>query len=85
MVLLLLQSLSKWLELRVIAAHWALTREIERYCDETENAILTARAAGHDAVADRLLQRFERASGIALPAVGGAPPTAGADVPSAGR
>ena len=85
MVLLLLQSLSKWLELRVITAHWELTREIERYCDETENAILSARAAGNDALADRLRDRFERASGIALPAVGSASSATGADVPSAGR
>jgi hypothetical protein len=85
MVLLLLQLLSSWLQLRVIAAHWHLTREIERYCDETENAILTARSVGNDALADRLRQRFVRASGIALPAVGSAPPATGADVPSAGR
>jgi len=85
MVLLLLQSLSSWLQLRVIAAHWQLTREIERYCDETENAILTARAAGDDALADRLRQRFTRAAGIALPAVGSAPSATGTDVSSAGR
>lgn len=84
MVLLLLQSLSSWLQLRVITAHWQLTREIERYCDETENAILTARATGNDALADRLRQRFVRASGISLPAVGGAPPATKPDVPSAG-
>jgi len=60
-------------------------REIERYCDETENAILTARAAGNDALADRLRSRFERASGIALPALGGSAPATGADVPGNGR
>jgi len=85
MVLLLLQSLSSWLQLRVITAHWQLTREIERYCDETENAILTARAAGDDALADRLRDRFTRAAGIALPAIGGAPFATGADVSSNGR
>ena len=85
MVLLLLQSLSSWLQLRVITAHWELTREIERYCDETENAILSARAAGNDALADRLRQRFARAAGIALPAVGSDPPATGADVPGNGR
>jgi len=62
-----------------------MTREIETYCDETENAILTARAAGNDALADRLRQRFTRAAGIALPAVGGVASTTGADVSSAGR
>ena len=85
MVLLLLQSLSSWLQLRVITAHWQLTREIETYCDETENAILAARAAGNDALADRLRQRFERAAGIALPAIGSPAPATGADVPSNGR
>ena len=85
MVLLLLQSLSSWLQLRVVSAHWELTREIERYCDETENAILAARAAGNNALADRLRERFERAAGIALPAVGSPAPTTGADIPSAGR
>ena len=85
MVLLLLQSLSNWLQLRVITAHWELTREIERYCDETENAILSARAAGNDALADRLRDRFTRAAGIALPALGSAASPTGADIPSAGR
>ena len=85
MVLLLLQSLSSWLQLRVIAAHWALTREIETYCDETENAILTARATGNDALADRLRDRFTRAAGITLPAVGSASSATGADVPSGGH
>jgi len=85
MVLLLLQSLISWLQLRIITAHWELTREIERYCDETENAILTARAAGNDALADRLRQRFTRAAGIALPALGGSASATGADVSSAGR
>jgi predicted ATPase len=80
MALLLLQSLSSWFQLRVITAHWNLTRQIETYCDETENAILTARAAGNDALADRLRDRFERASGIALPALGSPAPPTGADV-----
>jgi len=85
MLLLLLQSLSSWLQLRVIAAHWELTQEIERYCDETENAILEARSVGNDALADRLRQRFARAAGIALPAVGSAPSATGTDIPSGGR
>jgi len=85
MFLLLLQSLSSWLQLRVISAHWELTRRIETYCDETENAILTARAAGNDALADRLRDRFTRAAGIALPALGGSASATGADIPSGGR
>jgi hypothetical protein len=85
MVLLLLQSLSSWLQLRVIAAHWELTREIETYCDATENAILAARADGNDALADRLRERFTRAAGIAIPAVGSAAPATRSDVSGAGR
>jgi len=85
MVLLLLQSLSSWLQLRVITAHWELTQEIERYCDATENAILAARAAGDDARADRLRQRFTRAAGLALPALGSPPPATKSDVSGAGR
>lgn len=82
MFLLLLQAFSSWLQLRVISAHWQLTREIEQYCDATENAILEARSAGNDALADRLLQRFTRASGIAIPPIGSAAPTARTDIPS---
>ena len=85
MLLLLLQSLSSWLQLRVITAHWELTRQIETHCDDLENAILTARAAGNDALADRLRERFTRAAGLALPAIGGAAPPAGPDVSSAGH
>lgn len=85
MFLLLLQALSSWLQLRVISAHWEMTRNIEAYCDETENAILAARATGDDARADRLLQRFTRAAGLALPAIGSPAPTAGPDVSGAGH
>lgn len=82
MLLLLLQALNSWLQLRVVSAHWELTREIERYCDATENAILEARSVGNDALADRLLQRFARASSIVVPAVGSATPATGPNVPS---
>lgn len=85
MLLLLLQSLSSWLQLRVISAHWELTREIEKYCDETENAILEARGAGNDALADRLRSRFTRASGIAIPSIGSVASADRPDVPSAGK
>jgi len=74
---LLLQTLNLWLQLRVIGAHWALTREIEAYCDATENAILAARSAGNDALADRLRERFERASGVMSISGSFAPPTDG--------
>ena len=69
MLLLILQSLSKWLEIKAIRAHWDLSREIERYCETTENAIIEARAAGNDAVADRLRSRLSSAAGIAVPAI----------------
>lgn len=62
-----------------------MTRNIETYCDETENAILAARATGDDARADRLRERFTRAAGLALPAIGCAAPPAGPNVSSAGH
>lgn len=67
MLLLILQSLSKWLELKVVRSHWDLTREIEAYCDATENAILEARHVGNDALADRLRSRLARSSSLAVP------------------
>ena len=85
MLLLLLQSLSSWLQLLVISSHWELTREIEKYCDEIENAILEARNAGNDALADRLRSRFARASGIAIPSIGGSAPVQRADISSAAK
>jgi len=69
----------------VVSAHWELTREIEKYCDEIENAILEARNAGNDALADRLRSRFARASGIAIPSIGSSAPVQGANVSSAGK
>lgn len=83
MLLLLLQALNSWLQLQVVSAHWKLTREIEQYCDATENAILEARDAGNDALADRLLQRFGRASGIVIPPIGSVAPNQGTDISSA--
>ena len=83
MLLLLLQALNSWLQLRVVSAHWELTREIEQYCDATENAILEARSVGNDALADRLLQRFARASNIVIPPIGSVAPTTRAGIPSA--
>ena len=85
MLLLILQSLSKWLEIKAIRAHWDLTREIETYCDETENAIIKARNDGNDALADRLRSRFARASGLAIPSLGDSQTRTGADVSGAGK
>lgn len=79
MLIPLLQALSSWLQLRLISARWELTREIERYCDETENAILAARNAGNDALADRLRERFERASGV-MPISGSSAPSTDGNV-----
>lgn len=85
MLLLILQSLNKWLEIKAVRAHWELTREIENYCDETENAILEARAGGNDALADRLRSRLARSSGIAIPAIGDSQARLGSDVSGAGK
>lgn len=83
MLLLILQSLSKWLEIKAVRAHWELTREIENYCDATENAILEARAGGNDALADRLRSRLARSAGIAIPSLRDSAARTGADVSSA--
>jgi len=85
MLLLLLQSLSSWLQLKVIRAHWELSRDIESYCELMENGILAARQRGDDALADRMRARLARASGIIVPAIGDSTPSKGPDVPSAGR
>ena len=85
MLLLILQSLSKWLEIKAIRAHWDLSRDIEDSCDRYENEILRARRDGNDALADRLRSRFSRAAGIVVPSIGSAAPLQGANVPGAGK
>jgi hypothetical protein len=60
----LLQILRLWLEIRAKRASWELERDIANYCDDVENQILAARAAGNDAMADRLRERFTRSSKI---------------------
>ena len=70
MLLLILQSLSKWLEIQAVRAHWNLSCEIERYCEVIESDMLEARTSGNDALADRLRSRLARASGIAVPSLG---------------
>lgn len=85
MLLLILQSLSKWLEIKAIRAHWDLSRDIEHYCEITENAIISARANGDDALADRLRSRLARASGISVPSLRDSAPVAGADVSGPGK
>lgn len=64
MIPALLQILRLWLEIRAKRASWELERDIARYCDEIENQILEARAAGNDALADRLRERFVRSSKV---------------------
>ena len=85
MLLLILQSLSKWLEIKAVRAHWDLSKDIEHYCEITENAIINARASGDDSLADRLRARLARASGIAIPSLGGSAPVTRADVSSSGK
>ena len=64
---MLLQLLSSLLKILEVRARWALTQEIERYCDDVENRIAEARAAGDDVLADRLRARFARATSILPP------------------
>ena len=60
----LLQILRLWLEIKAKRASWELERDITRYCDDIENQIIEARAAGNDALADRLRERFTRSSKV---------------------
>jgi DNA-binding FrmR family transcriptional regulator len=52
--------------IKAVRAKWELERDIEAYCDDVQNQILTARAAGDDARADVLRQRLISSSGIAV-------------------
>jgi len=60
----LLQILRLWLEIKAKRASWELERDIAKHCDEIERQILEARAAGDDAFADRLRERFLRSSKV---------------------
>lgn len=60
----LLQILRLWLEIKAKRASWELERDIAKYCDDIEAQILEARAAGHDALADRLRHQFMRSSKV---------------------
>ena len=64
MVLTLLQILRAWLDIKAKRASWELERDIAKYCDDIETQILEARAAGRDALADRLRYQFMRSSKI---------------------
>jgi hypothetical protein len=69
----LLQIVRLWLEIKAKRASWELERDISSYCDDIENQILAARAAGDDAVADRLRERFMRSSKILVSSQQGNP------------
>jgi hypothetical protein len=60
----LLQILRLWLEIKAKRASWELERDIAKYCDEIELQIVEARAAGRDALADRLRYQFLRSSKV---------------------
>jgi hypothetical protein len=60
----LLQILRLWLEIKAKRSSWELERDIANHCDEIERQILEARAAGNDALADRLRERFLRSSKV---------------------
>ena len=69
----LLQILRLWLEIKAKRASWELERDIAKHCDEIENQILEARAAGNDALADRLRERFTRSSKVLVSSQSGNP------------
>ena len=69
----LLQILRLWLEIKAKRASWELERDITRYCDDIENQIIEARAAGNDALADRLRERFTRSSKVLVSSQQGNP------------
>ena len=60
----LLQILRLWLEIKAKRASWELERDIAKHCDDIESQIIEARAAGNDALADRLRERFTRSSKV---------------------
>lgn len=68
MVLTLLQILKAWLEIKAKRASWELERDIAKHCDDIEAQILEARAAGRDAMADRLRHQFMRSSKVLVSA-----------------
>ena len=74
MLLALLQALKYWLEIQATRAKWQLERDIETYVETIEADILSSRARGDDARAERLLQHLARSSAIALPATAGGDP-----------
>lgn len=67
LLLNLLRILEHWLQIQAIRARWELQRDIEYSIERCEDEIQRARAAGNDALADRLRQRLLRSSGIAIP------------------
>jgi hypothetical protein len=69
----LLQILRLWLEIKAKRASWELERDIAKHCDDIEAQIIAARAAGNDALADRLRERFTRSSKVLVSSQQGNP------------
>jgi hypothetical protein len=66
LLLSLLKLAESYLSIKAIRAKWELERDIENYCDDVQNEILKARAAGDDARADILHQRLLSSSGLSV-------------------
>jgi len=85
LVLSLLKSLEAFLSIKSVRAKWELERDIETYCDDVQNQILKARAAGDDARADILHQRLLSSSGISVSTQRDIEAGSGPDVHSGGQ
>ena len=85
LLLSLLKLAESYLAIKAIRAKWELERDIENHCDEVQNEILKARAAGDDARADILHQRLLSSSGISVSAQRNIEAVPGADVHSSGK
>ena len=85
LLLSLLKLAEAYLGIKAVRAKWELERDIENYCDEVQNAILKARAAGDDARADILHQRLLSSSGISVSTQRDIEAGSGPDVHSGGQ
>lgn len=85
LLLSILRLLESYLSIRATRAKWELERDIETYCDNVQNQILKARAAGDDARADILHQRLLSSSGLSVSAQRDIEAVPGADLHSSGK
>jgi len=85
LLLSLLKLAEAYLGIKAVRAKWELERDIENYCDEVQNEILKARAAGDDARADILHQRLLSSSGISVSTQRDIEAGSGPDVHSGGQ